>query len=89
VLPSEDEEIKVITSTQNANKTQKMVASVLGLPIHKVVCKVDRLGGGFGGKETRNINFSCAAAVAAHHLRKPVRIVLERDLDMTITGWEK
>lgn len=32
----EENDILIYTSTQNANKTQKMVASVLGLPINRV-----------------------------------------------------
>lgn len=82
-----DNDMIIYSSTQNANKTQKTVASVLGLPMNRVVCKVGRIGGGFGGKETRNIEFSAAAAVAAYHENKPVRLVLERDLDMQISGY--
>ncbi len=44
------------------------------------------LGGGFGGKETGNILFACAAAVAAYHENKPVRLLLGRDEDMEWTG---
>jgi xanthine dehydrogenase/oxidase len=85
VVPA-DNDYLVYSSTQNANKTQKYVAAALGLPMNRVTTHVSRLGGGFGGKETRNIGFAAAAAVAAHTLRAPVRLVLERDLDMTITG---
>lgn len=45
-----------------------------------------RLGGGFGGKETRGIFIHCAAAVPAYHLRRPVRLTLDRDEDMQMTG---
>ncbi len=45
-----------------------------------------RIGGGFGGKETDNIKFACAAAVAAKHTGCPVRLLLSRDVDMSITG---
>jgi xanthine dehydrogenase/oxidase len=34
-------------------KHQKYVASTLGIPCNRVVSKAKRLGGGFGGKETR------------------------------------
>jgi xanthine dehydrogenase/oxidase len=74
------------SATQNANKTQKLVAQALGIPYNRVVCKIQRIGGGFGGKETRCILFSQIAAVAASKLKRPVRLLLERDLDMTITG---
>lgn len=84
-----DNDIILYSSTQNASKTQKIVSNVLGLPMNRVVCKVGRIGGGFGGKETRTIEFSAAAAIAAYHLNRPVRLVLERDLDMQITGFAK
>jgi hypothetical protein len=62
------------------------VASVLGVPANRVVSKTKRLGGGFGGKETRGIFLHCAAAVPAYHLRRPVRITLDRDEDMQMSG---
>ena len=45
-----------------------------------------RLGGGFGGKETRSIQLSCICAVAANKLRRPVRSMLNRDEDMMTSG---
>ena len=48
--------------------------------------QVKRLGGGFGGKESRTVPFSVAIAVAAHKLGRPVRINVERDKDMLMTG---
>ncbi len=48
--------------------------------------KTKRLGGGFGGKETRGIFIHTAIAVPAFHLRRPVRIMLDRDEDMQMTG---
>ena len=62
------------------------VAHALGIPAHKVVGRTKRLGGGFGGKETRAVNVSVAAAVPAWHLRRPVRLILDRDEDMHTTG---
>ena len=38
-----------------------------------------RLGGGFGGKETQTINYASAAAVAAHHEKRPVRLLVPRN----------
>ena len=38
---------------QGPMKNQVHVAHVLGVPANKVVAKAKRLGGGFGGKETR------------------------------------
>ena len=48
--------------------------------------QVKRLGGGFGGKESRTVPFSAAIAIAAQHLERPVRINVERDMDMLMTG---
>jgi xanthine dehydrogenase/oxidase len=45
-----------------------------------------RMGGGFGGKETRSVFISCTAALAAHLTQRPVRVTLDRDVDMLITG---
>lgn len=58
-------EMEIIASTQNPTRTQKVVAQVLGVAEHKVVCKVKRMGGGFGGKETRGVPISAAVAAAA------------------------
>lgn len=44
------------------------------------------MGGAFGGKETRSVFASTAVALAAHRLRRPVRINLDRDVDMWSTG---
>lgn len=59
---------------------------LLGLPLHRVVCKTKRLGGGFGGKETRAMLTNAAAALAAFKLNRAVRVTLDRDDDMGITG---
>lgn len=86
VEPGENKEVVIHASTQNPSETQSIVAEVLGIPSNMVVCKSKRMGGGFGGKETRSIFVSAAAAVAAKKLQRPVRIVLDRDEDMLISG---
>ena len=63
-----------------------MAARACGLPANRVVCRVKRMGGGFGGKETRNVFASCAAAVAAHLSGRPVHLALHRDVDMSTSG---
>ena len=86
VCPLENDEISTVVSTQCVDKSQRLIASALGIPQSKVVAKSKRIGGGFGGKETRAAFLNVAAAVAAYHLRKPVRLVLDRHVDMAITG---
>ena len=51
-----------------------------------MVCRSKRMGGAFGGKETRSVFLSCVAALSAHVTGKPVRLSLDRDVDMQITG---
>lgn len=76
----------MISSTQAPQKHQKYVAHVLNLPMSKVVCKTKRIGGGFGGKETRSAFLAAVASVPAYLLNRPVKITLDRDIDMMITG---
>ncbi|BBM98107.1 xanthine dehydrogenase/oxidase [Marchantia polymorpha subsp. ruderalis] len=79
-------EIQMLASTQAPQKHQKFVSHVLGLPMHKVVCKTKRIGGGFGGKETRSAFVNAYAAVPAYLLKRPVKLTLDREIDMMITG---
>ena len=55
----------VHSSTQHPSEVQHMVAQVLGVPTHAVTVEVRRMGGGFGGKETRRRNGPRIAALAA------------------------
>ena len=50
------------------------------------MCEVPRLGGGFGGKESQSALFACVVSVAAQLLKRPVKLRLDRDDDMMITG---
>jgi len=86
VVPGEEHELTIYCSTQNPNKTQMKAASVLGIPANRVVCRTKRMGGGFGGKETRSLYVSSACALAAYKTRKPVRMILDRDEDMLSSG---
>ncbi|KPV77058.1 uncharacterized protein RHOBADRAFT_34531 [Rhodotorula graminis WP1] len=82
----ESGEMEVISSTQALTETQHYVAQVLGVPRNRVNTKVKRLGGGFGGKESRTTMLSAICAVAAKKLRRPVRCMLERHEDIKISG---
>ncbi|KAL1832088.1 hypothetical protein ACET3Z_001739 [Daucus carota] len=79
-------EVHMISSTQAPQKHQKYVSHVLGLPMSKVVCKTKRIGGGFGGKETRSGFLAAVAAVPSYLLKRPVKLTLDRDIDMMTTG---
>ena len=85
-MPTDDGGLSILASTQAVAKTQALASRATGVPCHKIVAKVKRMGGGFGGKETRSVWASCACAVAAHVLQKPVRLSLKRDVDMSSSG---
>ncbi|CBJ27195.1 conserved unknown protein [Ectocarpus siliculosus] len=85
-VPGEAGSLEVFASTQNPTKTQDFCSKVCGIDKNKVVCRTKRMGGGFGGKETRSVFLSCVAALGAHLTKRPVRICLDRDVDMQITG---
>ncbi|RXN20664.1 xanthine dehydrogenase oxidase [Labeo rohita] len=82
----EDGEMELFVSTQSASKTQALVAKALGVPANRVVCRVKRMGGAFGGKECRSTILSTVVAVAAYMVKRPVRCMLDRDEDMLVTG---
>jgi xanthine dehydrogenase large subunit len=44
------------------------------------------MGGAFGGKETQANTWAAVAAIAARKLKRPVRVRLTRQQDMTMTG---
>uniref|UniRef100_A0A663MEL4 Xanthine dehydrogenase n=1 Tax=Athene cunicularia TaxID=194338 RepID=A0A663MEL4_ATHCN len=85
VPKGEDGEMELFVSTQNLMKTQ-FTANALGVPSNRIVVRVKRMGGGFGGKETRNTILTTVVAVAAFKTGRPVRCMLDRDEDMLISG---
>ena len=82
----EDGTVLVNSSTQHPSEIQAIVAEVLHQPRHKVVVQAPRMGGGFGGKETQGNAFAALVALASVKSGRPVRVQLDRDLDMKLTG---
>jgi xanthine dehydrogenase large subunit len=85
-VPGEDEDVVIYSSTQHPSETQHLVAHCLGIENHSVTVETRRVGGGFGGKETQSCQFAAIAAVAAKKLDRPVKLRLDRNDDMAITG---
>jgi xanthine dehydrogenase/oxidase len=52
--PNEDGELTLFSSTQSPAKVQELTALALGIDSSKITCHVRRMGGGFGGKQTRS-----------------------------------
>ena len=59
---------------------------MLGLPANAVTAETRRLGGGFGGKESQATIIAAASALAAAATGRPVKLRLNREADMVITG---
>lgn len=85
-IPLEGNNIKIYSSTQGPTVIQKIVARVLGLAMHNIEVDVTRLGGAFGGKEDQATAWAAMAALAVQKLNKPVKLILDRDDDMLLTG---
>lgn len=85
-FPGEGGQLVVHSSTQNTTEIQSVVAEVLGLARHQVVCVCQRMGGAFGGKETQAALPALMAAFVAQQLGRPARVVYDKDLDMQVTG---
>jgi len=70
----------VWSSTQGVFGTQMAIAVALGIPMSKVRCIAPAVGGGFGAKF---ITIEPVTAALAQKTRRPVKLILTRDEDMT------
>ncbi len=86
VLPQEQNQWLIHSSTQHPGEVQHWVAHALGVDNHAVRVECRRMGGGFGGKETQAGHLAVWAAVAATKFKRPIKLRLDRDDDFMITG---
>ncbi|ANQ85376.1 xanthine dehydrogenase [Azoarcus olearius] len=85
-IPREDRTLHVHSSSQHPGEVQLQVAHALGVDAKDVVIECRRMGGGFGGKESQPGQIAAIAAIAAWHTGHPVKLRLDRDDDMALTG---
>lgn len=85
-VPQENGAIRIYSSTQGPTAVQRTAARVLGMPMNFIEVDTTRLGGGFGGKEDQATTWGVLCALAAFHLKKPVKYSLHRMEDMRMTG---
>ncbi|MAW26196.1 MAG: xanthine dehydrogenase molybdopterin binding subunit [Gammaproteobacteria bacterium] len=85
VVPSSDG-IHVVSSTQHPTEVQDLIANLLDVNAATVTVEIRRMGGAFGGKESQAAHFAMLAALGAHLTGLPVKLRLDRDDDMRITG---
>lgn len=86
VYPKEDNQLEVHSSSQHPTEVQHVVSHALGLSSKDVTSIVKRMGGAFGGKESQAAPFAAMAALVAHKLKRPARLILTKDDDMIMTG---
>ncbi len=85
-VPQENSAIRIYSSTQGPTQVQRSTARVLNMPMNYIEVDTTRLGGGFGGKEDQATTWGVLCALAAYHLKKPVKYSLHRMEDMRMTG---
>ncbi len=85
-FPTESGGIKIISSTQSPTTVQKTASRILDLPMNKIEVDVLRIGGGFGGKEDQANCWAALAALASYKTGKPVKLILNRQEDIRLTG---
>ncbi len=85
-MPQENHTMDIQCSTQHPSEMQHLVAHMLGWDLHRIRVICRRMGGGFGGKESQSGQFACCAALGAWKLQRPVKLRLDRDDDMMMTG---
>jgi xanthine dehydrogenase large subunit len=85
-IPQGNGNIKIHSSTQGPTAVQRTAARVLGCPMNAIEVDVNRIGGGFGGKEDQASLWGSLVALAAHLTQKPVKYILERKEDLQMTG---
>jgi len=85
VIPKEDKDLLVYSSTQHPSETQQIISKMLKQKSNSITVLVRRIGGGFGGKET-NFLTSSICTLLASKTNKPVKLRLDRDDDIIMTG---
>lgn len=84
--PDEEGRVVVHSSSQNPTEIQAVVAEILGIGQHEVVCVCRRMGGAFGGKESQATIPATMAAMVAAETGRSARIIYTKDDDMCVTG---
>ena len=80
----EKDELTVYFTSQEPTQVQAKIAKALDIPMHKVIVKNKRIGGGFGGKERMHI--AIIASLAAKKYQMPVSLSLSRLEDLETSG---
>ncbi|ELT96233.1 hypothetical protein CAPTEDRAFT_161264 [Capitella teleta] len=85
VVPKEAK-YEVFPTSQWPDLTQQTVAQVLGIKKNQVRVKVNRLGGAYGAKISRNFQISAACALGSHVTNRPVKMHMNFNSNMEMIG---
>ena len=80
------EHLTVYLSTQAVHEHAKLIAEKYGLPAENVRVIADHVGGGFGSKGALRAE-AFAAIELARAANAPVRVVLDRHEELSVTGY--
>ena len=78
----EEAGLTVLSQGQGVHDDQRQIAAILGVEPDRVRVELVSNGGAFGGKE--DLSVQGHAALAAHLLERPVRVVLTREQSLRI-----
>ncbi len=80
--PDGDDGLLLFTAGQSIYDEQREIARMLGIKREKIRIQGQTVGGAFGGKEDMSVQHH--AALAAWHLRQPVKVLLTRQESIII-----
>ncbi|MBN1207593.1 MAG: molybdopterin-dependent oxidoreductase [Myxococcaceae bacterium] len=84
--PLDGRRMLIRPSSQSPLEMHDTTAKALGVRYNSIDVQVPPVGGGFGGKTEQARFVVGAAAIAAHSLKRPVRLVLSREQDTAMIG---
>lgn len=84
--PLDGRRMLIRPSTQSPQEMHQTTAMALGVRYNSIDVQVPPVGGGFGGKTEQARFVVGAAAIAAHTVKRPVRLVLTREQDTAMIG---
>ncbi|XP_055607619.1 xanthine dehydrogenase-like [Uranotaenia lowii] len=84
-IPVEDG-LDIFSAMQHVDLGLAALSQALNMPQNSINLVVPRLGGAYGSKVSRSIPTACACVMAALLTRRPVRMVLPMETNMSSTG---
>jgi len=79
-MPEGEDGILLYSGSQSVYDEQREISMMLKIPMEKVHCQAQLVGGGFGGKEDMSVQH--LAALMAWYTKKPVKVKFSRQESM-------